>query len=466
MSSIESLRPILDAVNQSHVLQFWNELGPEQQTSLAAQIESIDFDLLATQISGKDDAEDWADLASRAESPPSIRLSGEGNPFPTEEAHAMGEKAYRDGKVAIVIVAGGQGSRLGFPHPKGMYPLGPVSGRTLYQIHADRVIAASTKYGKALPVYVMTSPATHEETKGYFEENANCGLDDLSIFCQGTMPAVDAETGKLILEEKDRLFMSPDGHGGTLAALDRSGSLADMKQRGIEWLFYFQIDNPMVAIDDPEFVGYHILSRSEMTSQVVAKVDPLEKVGNVVSVDGVLRVIEYSDLPDEQAARRNDDGSLAIWAGSIAVHVFDVAFLDRAKSSVEALPFHRAHKKVPFVNGEGRATIPDAPNAIKFERFIFDLLPSAKNTLVVEVDEAEAFAPLKNAAGAPKDTEATCKAAMSSQHAKWLRQAGATVADEATVEINPRFAANAAEVAAKVDAGTTVEKDHYFRADA
>ncbi|MEM7315894.1 MAG: UDPGP type 1 family protein, partial [Planctomycetota bacterium] len=413
-----------------------------------------------------EDKEDWGSVAARSKSPPSIRLTGEGNSYSPEEARSIGEEAYRAGKVAIVVVAGGQGSRLGFPHPKGMYPLGPVSNRTLFEIHADRIRAANAKYDGSIPFYVMTSPATHEATVEYFEQNANCGVKDLKVFCQGTMPAVDAQSGKLILAEKHQLFMSPDGHGGTLAALDRSGCLEDMRERGIEWLFYFQVDNPMVALDDPEFVGYHILSKSEMTSQVVAKVDPLEKVGNVVSVDGALRIIEYSDLPEDQAQRRNEDGSLAIWAGSIAVHVFDVAFLERSKYSADALPFHRAHKKVPFVNEQGNVETPDSPNAIKFERFIFDLLPQARNALVVEIDEAEAFAPLKNAAGAPKDTEATAKAAMSAQQAGWLQAAGAKVADGVVVEINPRYAADAAEVAAKVGSELAVNEDTYFAPDA
>ena len=160
------------------------------------------------------------------------------------------------------------------------------------------------------------------------EEQKNFGLKDVTVFCQGTMPAVDAATGKLMLSDKGQLFKSPNGHGGTLAALVDSGSLKMLQERGVERLFYFQVDNPLVDIGDTEFLGYHILSGSEMTSQVIAKQDALEKVGNVVSVDGGLQVIEYSDLPDDQADRRNADGSLAIWAGSIAVHIFDVAFLD------------------------------------------------------------------------------------------------------------------------------------------
>ena len=449
--------------NQSHLLSFWDELDSEQQSRLAAQIEQVDFDLIARLHSSDEKAEDWSALASRAETPSAIRLSGSGNKYSADEARAAGEKALREGKVGVIVVAGGQGSRLGFPHPKGMYKIGPISDRTLFEIHADRIIASSQRYGATIPLYLMTSPATHEETVEYFAANSNCGLKDLQIFCQGTMPAVDAATGKLLMAEKDQLFLSPDGHGGTLAALENSGSLADMKSKGIEWLFYFQVDNPLVEIADPEFIGYHILSGSEMTSQVIAKTDPAEKVGVVVSVDDVTRIIEYSDLPDEHAARTLDDGSLALWAGSIAVHVFDVAFLDAAKGQAAALPFHNASKKVPYIDNEGNRVDPSEPNATKFERFIFDLLPSAKNGLVVEVAESEGFAPLKNAPGAPKDTEESVKAAMVALHRGWAKAAGLKIADAAMIEINPRYAMDAGELKLKLAGTESVDSGTYFK---
>ena len=177
----------------------------------------------------------------------------------------------------------------------------------------------------------MTSPATHEETVAFFAAHDRFGLpeEDLIVFCQGTMPAVDAQTGRVLLAAPGQIAASPDGHGGMLAALDRSGALADIERRGIRHLFYFQVDNPLVDICGREFSGYHLLAQSEFSTQVIAKRDPLDRVGNVVQVDGRLMVIEYSDLPEEAANRRNADGSLRIWAGSIAVHVMDTALLRR-----------------------------------------------------------------------------------------------------------------------------------------
>ncbi len=453
----------LEAYGQSHLLQFWEQLNADQRTALADQIRTIDFDLIRSLFEGADEQTDWDELARRAVSPPAIRLPGP-NLIAADDARDAGAAAWRAGEVAVVVVAGGQGSRLGFPHPKGMFPLGPVSGRTLFQIHADRILAAQRRYGQSIPWYIMTSPATHDETVAYFAEQDQLGLDQVHVFCQGTMPAVDGQSGRILLAEKGCLFESPDGHGGTLAALVRSGCLADMQTRGIKRLFYFQVDNPLVDIADPLFIGYHLLSKSEMTSQVVAKQDPSEKVGVVVAVDGVLRIIEYSDLPDEHATRRNPDGTLALWAGSIAVHAFDVAFLERVKSSAEALPFHRARKIVPYVSETGDVIEPSSPNALKFERFIFDLLPLAKQGLVVEVEASEAFAPLKNGRGASRDTADTAQAAMISQQVRWLRSAGAEVEDGVRVEINPRYAADAGELATKIPPRLQVRTDRYFNA--
>jgi UDP-N-acetylglucosamine/UDP-N-acetylgalactosamine diphosphorylase len=462
--NFQKLNDKLTACNQQHLLRFWDQLSDASRNNLAAQIANVDFAHMRSLIGGSHQATDWGALAARAKSPPAIRLNADQNLYSREDALQIGEAALREGKVGVVVVAGGQGSRLGFPHPKGMYPLGPVSKRTLFQILADRLIGSARRYGVSLPFFVMTSPATHGETVAYFKEHDYCGLNpaDVIIFCQGTMPAVDADSGRLLLADKGSLFLSPDGHGGTMAAMSKAGCFEELKRRGVEYLFYFQVDNPMVVIADPELIGYHIMADSEMTTQVVAKHDPLERVGNVVSIDGQLQIIEYSDLPEDAAQRRNPDGSLAIWAGSIAVHVFDVEFLNRMVAQADALPFHQATKKVPYINDDGDVVSPDEPNAVKFERFIFDLLPNAQHGLVVEVDEAEGFAPLKNAPGAAKDTEQTAQAAMINQHRRWLEEAGATVVDGVAVEISQAFALDVDELKTKIEPGLQIDSNKYF----
>lgn len=310
-----------------------------------------------------------------------------------------------------------------------------------------------------MPLLVMTSPATHDETLAYLEEHNRFGLaaEDLLIFCQGTMPAVDAQTGKLLLAEKDSLALAPDGHGGMLAALKKSGVLQKVRDRGIEYLSYGQIDNPLVQICRPELLGYHALAGSEMTTQVVRKTDPLDKVGNVVMVDGEMRIIEYSDLPEDAARERDSEGQLKIWAGSIAVHVFDTDFLDRVSEQAGALPFHTAHKKVPYVDSDGKQHAPTQPNAIKFERFIFDLLPSAGNAIVVEGDPDKVFAPVKNAEGAATDTPTTCRQKMIRLHQNWLRAAGVAIDDDVPVEISPLWALDQQQVAERVEPPMAIE---------
>ena len=276
------------------------------------------------------------------------------------------------------------------------------------------------------------------------------------------MPAVDASTGKLLLAAPGRLFESPDGHGGTLLALEKSGCLSDMAERGIRHLFYFQVDNPLVEICDTELVGYHVLSNSELTTQVVAKTSPTDKVGNVATLDGKMMIIEYSDLPASQGDRRDANGEPVFWAGNIAVHVFDREFLQRTASDAEALPFHRASKKVPHIDASGELVSPETPNAIKFEKFIFDLMPLAKNPIVVEAEEKVVFAPLKNASGAPKDTPEYVRDAIVSKATRLLESAGATVAGGAMVEINPLFAIDSDELKKKIEPGLVVDSDRYF----
>ncbi|MHB8899401.1 MAG: UTP--glucose-1-phosphate uridylyltransferase [Thermoguttaceae bacterium] len=466
MGTYEQLVARLRPFGQEHLVAFWDELDEGERESLARQIEGIDFSQVAKLFGCRGSGGDLAAMAERAAEPPAIRLGDRQNRFSPEEARRRGSEALRGGKVAVLLVAGGQGSRLGFEHPKGMYRIGPVSGCSIFQIHLEKVIGTARRYGAPVPLYVMVSPATDQETREFFAAHGRFGLDesDFRIFCQGTMPAVDHASGKVLLAERGQIALSPDGHGGTLAALESSGALAEMAERGIEQIFYFQVDNPLVDVCSPELLGYHLLAGSELTSEVVAKKSPKDRVGNVVEVDGRLHVIEYSDLADEFAERRREDGSLVIWAGSIAVHVFDVAFLRRMVGKADALPFHIAHKKVAFVDSRGEVQKPAEPNAYKFERFIFDLLPEADNGLVVEVDPRLHFAPLKNASGAAEDTPEAVRAQMIAIHTDWLKRAGADVAEGTPVEISPLVALDAEELAGKIERGLKIREATYLRA--
>lgn len=468
---VHRLRP----AGQQHVLAHWEQLTDAQRGNLAQQILGLDLALLGRLHAGRDAAEAWAQLAERADAPAAFRLDdvargGAARGLTPAAARARGEQALAAGKVAVILVAGGQGTRLGFEHPKGMYPIGPLSQSTLFQILLEKIVARSRRHGVRLPLYLMTSPATHDETIDYLARQRRFGMaeEDVRVFCQGTMPAVDAASGKLLLAAPDSLALSPDGHGGMLAALAASGNLADLRRRGIEYVFYLQIDNPLVVMCDPLTIGYHVLSGSELTTIVVAKRHLRDKLGNVVSIDGKLRILEYSDLNplgDEVLARRAADGQPVFWAGNTGFHVLDVAFLARAAEDAAVLPFHVARKVVPYVDERGQRVEPERPNACKFERFVFDLLPLAEHAVVVEADRQATFAPVKNGPGDPVDSPETVRAQMVALHRAWLRAAGAQVADDVAVEIGPLAAQDEADLAGRVPPGLVVSAPRYFAAD-
>lgn len=462
LTSLEQLKSLCGS-DQSHLLAHWQSLSQAQRQGLADQISQIDFDGIRREMGSQKRTLDWGKLSQGAQPPSAVRLA-DTTPQDRLKAIAQGELAIASGKVAMVLVAGGQGTRLGFDLPKGMYPIGPVSGRTLFQMHVDSLRGAMRRFGVSIPLLVMTGPSTHEPTVRYFQENANLGLkpQELIIFQQGTMPAIDATTGKILMESKSSIALSPDGHGGIVRALAKTGWLDRAQDQGIEHLFYAQVDNPLVRACDPLLIGLHRLGQSQATTQVVEKRFATQKVGNVVNLDGKTQIIEYSDLPVEVAKQTNPDGSLRLWAGNIAVHVFDIEFLKRSCQSRDALPFHRVHKAVPYVDDQGNDCIPSGPNAIKLERFVFDLLPVADRALVVEARACEAFAPVKNAIGSPTDSPETCKAALVDLHRRWLTDAGVKLDEGCLVEIHPNWAWDEHEVQTRLDKPTQIHADTYF----
>lgn len=370
-----------------------------------------------------------------------------GNPADWARAKTAGEAALRAGRVAAFTVAGGQGTRLGYNGPKGTYPVTPLKQKTLFQVFAEKIRAAGLRYGRPLHWFIMTSHANHDATETFFKTHAHFGLDParVHLFRQGRMPAVDLN-GKILLETTDHIAMSPDGHGGSLRALARSGALDLMDREGIDTLSYFQVDNPLVRGIDPAFIGWHLLRHSEMSSKMIPKAYAAEKVGHFCLQNGRLVVVEYSDLP--KALQDETDpatGRLRYIAGSIAIHILDTKFIRRiaAGGAGLALPFHRADKKIPTVDAAGAPLKPEKPNGVKFEMFVFDAVPFAKNALVIETRRADDFSPVKNAEGL--DSPQTCREDQLRQFARWLKTNGAALATDTTglpsiaVEVSPLF---------------------------
>jgi UDP-N-acetylglucosamine/UDP-N-acetylgalactosamine diphosphorylase len=250
--------------------------------------------------------------------------------------------------------------------------------------------------------------------------------------------------------------MNPNGHGGSLMAMRESGALSDMADRGVELISYFQVDNPLVSVLDPLFIGLHDLAGAQMSAKCLPKRDPMEKLGNFCVVDGKVTVIEYSDMPVELVHAAGPDGRLRFSTGSIAIHILSRSFVHRlTKGSTCPLPYHRAEKKVPFLDDSGSIVTPDKPNAVKLEKFIFDALPLADKTVILETVRSEEFSPIKNAQG--QDSLATSLHDQIRRAAKWLEQAGIKVPRDAdgqvaaAIEISPLFARSADELAAKID---------------
>ena len=454
---------------QDHLLRFWDQLDPSARSSLLKQVEALELDRLDVLIQtlvfadGSDTLTPPVDQVKPVDVRRLPRTDGER--VARRQVAEIGAAALAAGEVGVIVVAGGSGTRLGFDGPKGTFPIGAVTGASLFQIHAEKIVAASRRYGKPIPLYVMTSPENHQATTEFFAENDNFGLFHVRFFVQGQMPAVDKVTGKILLAEPGQIALSPDGHGGTLKALataDPHGNscLDEMRELGIRTLSYFQVDNPLVRIADPAFLGLHRQAKAEMSFKVIEKQFPEEKLGVVVSVHGIPQVIEYSDLPSALAERREPEGGLELWAGSIAVHILERTFIERLVKS-HSLPYHRAVKKVPHVDESGTEIQPATPNAIKFETFIFDALPLAARSVLAESNRAIEFEPLKNATGA--DSPESVRQQMSNVFADWLEGASAIVARKPDgsslypIEISPLYALDAAELKSKLSPGLVVE---------
>jgi len=441
---------LLDAftsAGQGHVFRFWRELSPAQQAGLLEQAREIDLAEVAALNASlvRNPSGAALDLAGLAPAPYTPLAGNGGDAAAWTKARAVGEEALRAGRVGVFVVAGGQGTRLGYDGPKGTFKISPVRQASLFQLFAEKILAAGRRYGQPLHWFIMTSHANHAATEAFFAEHKFFGLDRARVHCfrQGRMPAVDFD-GRILLEAKDAIALSPDGHGGSLRALDRSGATALMRQEGIDALSFYQVDNPLVRCVDPAFIGFHLLSGSEMSSKTIPKAYPEERLGHFCKLQGKTVVIEYSDLP--VALQHELDpatGRLRFLAGSIGIHVFARTFVERMAGGAGRLPFHRADKKIPCLDTAGAAVKPIKPNGVKFEMFVFDALPFAQNPLILETKRADDFSPVKNAEGV--DSPKTCRDDLLRQYVRWLQATGAAVPADATglppwaLEVSPLF---------------------------
>ncbi|MFU8848768.1 MAG: UTP--glucose-1-phosphate uridylyltransferase [Opitutales bacterium] len=448
---MQSLISKFEKAGQGQVFQFFDHLDESGKAKLLAQAESIDLteisNLVQEHVLGV--AHTSLNLEGLEPAPYIALPNNEASATEWQRAFQTGADAIRAGRVAAFTVAGGQGTRLGYDGPKGTYPVTPVSHKMLFQVFAEKIFRSGERFGVTIPWFILTSEINNTATVEAFEANAYFGLPKESVhfIVQGLVPAVDLE-GKILLSAKDTIAMTPDGHGGALRALVRSGAVDTMRAAGVDILTYFQVDNPIVQCVDPAFVGFHVLGQSELSSKMVPKAYALEKVGHFCVQDGVTKVIEYSDMPVAMQEETDAEGSLRFKAGSVAIHVFDRDFIARVGGDAagEKLPFHRANKKIPYVDVSAATIEPEAPNGVKFEMFVFDALPLAKNPVIIEAARGDDFSPVKNAEGV--DSPKTCQDDQLRMFARWLKAAGVEVeTDDSglpgfTFEISHRFAAD------------------------
>jgi UDP-N-acetylglucosamine/UDP-N-acetylgalactosamine diphosphorylase len=446
----EELARRLDAHGQAHVLRFWPRLSAVERRHLAAQVASVDFDLIdrlvKTWVLSKPEPQHF----TRIEPVDVLPVPSPGHSA-AREALAAGEAALRAGRVGLVLVAGGQGTRLGFPGPKGTFPIGPVTGRTLFEYHADRILHTQRAYGCVLPWYIMVGDTNEAATRRYFEDHGFLGLDPANVFffTQAMMPSVD-ESGRMLLDSPSSLAMNPNGHGGCIPALVDEGIIGDARRRGIDTLSYFQVDNWAINLADPYFIGYHVLRNGEFSSKVKRKTAPREAAGVFCLCDGKVRVLEYTELDIyPQLLDTDAQGALIHFAGNAAAHVIGVEFIERIYAGYDRFPWHCSHKKIAHVNEAGERVQPDRPNGYKFETFVFDALVYASGRpLTLEIDRVAEFALAKQMSGPGGVDEA--RANMNAYWGGWLRAAGCTRAlDGVNIEISPVFASSAGEFVGK-----------------
>ncbi len=439
---------------QGHIFRFWTELNSSEQKHLLKQIEAIDLAVLDRQQKMLKQKSALPSESPNLQPAEVVNLKKRQNR--DSAVLPLGEEALRKGQVAAFLVAGGQGSRLGFNHPKGMFPITPVSGKSLFQVFSEKIQYLQIKYKTRIPWYIMTSETNHSETVDFFNLNHFFQLDPKAVrfFSQDMLPALD-RAGKLILQERHSLFFNPNGHGGSVNALYKHGILEEMKQNGQKQLFYFQVDNVLVNICDPVFLGYHIATGADMATKVVRKASADERMGIICKVNGRDGVVEYSDLSDADMYAKNEEGELKYWAGNTAIHLFDVDFmLKRAQSGTE-LPFHLAEKSIPAIDPDGKGVKSVSKKGIKFETFVFDLLKDVQKSMTLEVERKKEFSAVKNKQGS--DSPETAKKDLLWNYANWITSAGLDIEQDeqgnpmVTFEISPLFALNAKDIMTKKD---------------
>ena len=418
----------------NHLFRFWDKMTSEERKLLLDDLHQVDFNLISAyyekfHLSKKKQID--------FEKPETVLIDDKKR----KDFRIKGEEILKKGEVAFITVAGGQASRLGYDAPKGFFPVTPVTQKSLFEHFANTLLFLAGHYKVNLKWYIMTSISNDRDTREYFEKNGYFGLTQSNVvfLTQNMLPTISFE-GKMILSKEKRLMTNPDGHGGSLKALYETGLLKDMESTGIKYLYYFQVDNPLIDLNDTGFLGYHVSNKNDVSTKVIRKKNPWEKLGLIAKLDnGKNAIIEYSDLPEEKAGEKDDDGNYRHMMGSIGCHIFSIDFL---LHSTKKLPVHFAIKSIEAYNPGNTDPVTIEFEAIKFETFVFDILLFAKTSGFYECLRREEFSPLKNRTG--NDSIETCRNDQIGRYVTWLKDAGFInkdmKTDGITIEISPSYA--------------------------
>ncbi|CAG8536333.1 23020_t:CDS:2 [Racocetra persica] len=455
-AELESLKAKYAAAGQDHLFTFYEDLKPEEQTILFNQLYKLDIERV-NQIFKKATSGNTSDVKKQNLEPlpddvfDSVLDASEDK---INDWEKLGFNAIAQNKVCVILMAGGQGTRLGSTAPKGCYDIHLPSGKSLFQLQAERILRlqkvaqdfAKTENEVIIPWYIMTSGPTRSATETFFKQHNYFGLkeDNVIFFEQGTLPALTYE-GKVFMETKSTLAVAPDGNGGMYAALRKEKILESMSSRNICYAHAYCVDNCLVRVADPVFIGYCISKNADCGAKVVRKTDPHESVGVIALRDGKLNVVEYSEIEPAVAEQRKPNGHLSFGAANIANHFYTVDFLNCIESFENELEYHIANKKIKHIDiSTGELIAPSKPNGMKLELFVFDVFPFTKRMAVLEADRKEEFSPLKNAPGTVCDNPETSRRDIINQHVRFVEKAGGKVIpgdgdspDHLTFEISP-----------------------------
>lgn len=392
----EEMKNILEKYGQEHVLLAYERLSEDGKKILLEQVGRVDFEQVNKLFEITKAVPELGDAT--IEPIPyvdTLKLTDEEKNRYIEE----GERLIREGKLAVVTMAGGQGTRLGHNGPKGTFDLGLESHKCLFELLCDTLKCTKEKCGVAVPWYLMTSKENNDDTVKFFEEHNYFDYPKDAVrmfFKQSELPMLD-ENGKVVIAENGLIKEAADGHGGIFEAMFRNGVLQDMKEKGIEWVFVGGVDNPLTRMTDPLFLGFASLNNYMAASKTIAKGYPEEKVGVFCKKNSVPYVIEYTEISDEMAHQRNEDGELVFAESHVLLNMFNIKTLEKIKEA--KLPYHSAHKKATYMNEAGEIIVPEKPNAYKFEAFIFDAFSLLPEVGLLRGVREEEFAPVKNAEG-------------------------------------------------------------------